>query len=135
PSLSRATPSAVSGHFSELLGFPISGPSPLACVRLELRPLPSTGITQLRRYYAPIRHPIAPDLSLAGLRLIIPDHAMGLPVLRALSLCTCCRQYPGAADGRTRCSSSPGRVSLPRSWFRVGLHIVLFEACSAFTHV
>jgi hypothetical protein len=23
---------------------------------------------------------------------------MGLPVLRALSLCTCCRHYPGAAD-------------------------------------
>ena len=26
---------------------------------------------------------------------------MGLPVLRALSLCTCCRHYPGAAEGRT----------------------------------
>src|SRR5450755_4170569 len=26
---------------------------------------------------------------------------MGLPVLRALSLCTCCRHYPGAADGRS----------------------------------
>src|SRR5262249_27692084 len=25
---------------------------------------------------------------------------MGLPVLRTLSLCTCCRHYPGAADGR-----------------------------------
>src|SRR5580704_16609988 len=41
-----------------------------------------------------------------------------------------------------RCSSwayssliSPGRISLPRSHCRVGLHIVLFEACSAFTHV
>src|SRR5438132_10256592 len=30
---------------------------------------------------------------------------------------------------------SPNRVSLPRFHFRVGLHIVLFEACSAFTHV
>jgi hypothetical protein len=28
-----------------------------------------------------------------------------LPVLRALSLCTCCRHYPGAADGRTRRSN------------------------------
>ena len=46
-------------------------------------------------------HGGAPGLSLAGVRLIIPDHAMGLPVLRALSLCTCCRHYPGAADGRT----------------------------------
>jgi ISXO2-like transposase domain len=31
--------------------------------------------------------------------LIIPDHALGFPVLRALSLCTCCRHYPGAAAG------------------------------------
>jgi hypothetical protein len=30
---------------------------------------------------------------------------------------------------------SPGRVSLPRKSRRVGLHIVLFEACSAFTRV
>src|SRR5215813_1836050 len=30
---------------------------------------------------------------------------------------------------------SPIRVSLPRFHCRVGLHIVLFEVCSAFTHV
>src|ERR1700758_4831163 len=30
---------------------------------------------------------------------------------------------------------SPRRVSLPRKGHRVGLHIVLFEACSAFTRV
>src|SRR5712671_4144734 len=30
---------------------------------------------------------------------------------------------------------SPGRISLPRYGSRVGLHIVLFEACSAFTRV
>ncbi len=29
----------------------------------------------------------------------------------------------------------PSRISLPRSRSRVGLRIVLFEACSAFTHV
>ena len=52
-------------------------------------------------HYGPLRHPSAPGLSLAGVRLIIPDHALGFPVLRALSLCTCCRHYPGAADGRT----------------------------------
>src|SRR5437763_3655617 len=41
-----------------------------------------------------------------------------------------------------RCSSrvsssliSPRRISLPRKGHRVGLHIVLFEACSAFTRV
>ncbi len=86
-------------------------------------------------HYEPLRHPTAPGLSLTGLRLIIPDHALGLPVLRALSLCTCRRHYPGAADGRTRRSNSPIRASLPRNHYRVGLHIVLFEDCSAFTHV
>ena len=83
----------------------------------------------------PLRHPSAPGLSLTGVRLIIPDHASGFPVLRALSLCTCCRHYPGAADGRTRRSKSPIRISLPRFHYRVGLHIVLFEVCSAFTRV
>src|SRR6202011_275554 len=51
------------------------------CVCLEPRPLPSTGVTRLHRYHGPLRHPTPPGLSLAGVRLIIPDHAMGLPVL------------------------------------------------------
>ncbi len=93
--------SAVSEHVSELIGFPISRSFATSCVCLELRSLPSTGVTRPQRYYEPLRHPKAPGLSLTGVRLIIPDHAMGLPVLRALSLCTCCRHYPGAAAGRT----------------------------------
>src|SRR5207342_3382439 len=60
---------------------------------------------------------------------------LGFPVLRALSLCTCCRHYPGAAAGRIPRSFSPSRISLPRKGHRVGLHIVLFEDCSAFTRV
>jgi hypothetical protein len=74
-------------------------------------------------------------LSLTGVRLIIPDHALGSPVLRTLSLCTCCRHYPGAADGRIASLIQPSRISLPRKGCRVGLRIVLFEACSAFTRV
>ena len=69
------------------------------CVRLELRPLPSTGVTRLQRYREPLRHPRASGLSVTGVRLVVPDHALGLPVLRALSLCTCCRHCPGAATG------------------------------------
>ena len=38
---------------------------------------------------------------------------MGLPVLRALSLCTCCRQYPGAASGRRLRSSHPAVSAFP----------------------
>src|SRR6202048_5622212 len=98
--LSRATPSAASEEFSELIGFPISRSFTTYCVCLELRSLPSTGVTRLPRYYEPLRHPRAPSLSLTGFRLVIADHALGLPVFRALSLCTCRRHYPGAASER-----------------------------------
>ena len=118
PSLSRATPSAVSGHSSELIGCPISRSLAASCVCLELRSLPSTGVDRLQRYCGPLRHPRAPSLSLAGVRLIIADHALGLPVLRTLSLCTCCRHYPGAATGRNSsliqsqpCQPSPKGLS------------------------
>src|SRR6266567_92787 len=56
------------------------------CVCLELRSLPSTGITQLRRYYEPLRHPRASGLSLAGFRLIVvPTTPWGFP---------CCVRFP-----------------------------------------
>ena len=117
PSLSRVTPSAAFEHVSELLGCPISRSRTACCVCLELRPLPSPGITRLQRYYEPLRHPSAPSLSLTGVRLIIPDHASGFSVLRALSLCTCCRHYPGAAAGRTPRSSHPAVSAFPDSTF------------------
>src|ERR1035437_7605952 len=135
PSLSRATPSAVSEHSSEFIGCPISRSFPTYCVCPELRSLPSTGVTRLQRYCEPLRHPRAPGLSLTGFRLVVADHTLGLPVFRALSLCTCCRQYPGEAVGRITSLISSKRVSLPRYGSRVDLHIVLFEACSAFTRV
>jgi hypothetical protein len=65
--LSRATPSAASEHLLELIGFPISRSFTTYCVCLELRSLPSTGVTQLPRYYEPLRHPRAPSLSLTGI--------------------------------------------------------------------
>ena len=46
-----------------------------------------------------------------------------------------CRHYPGAASGRITSLISSRRISLPRKGCRVGLRIVLFEACSAFTRV
>jgi len=46
--------------------------------------------------------------------LVIAGHSLGLPVLRTLSLCTCCRHYPGAAARRTLRSASPSRISLPK---------------------
>src|SRR5262245_60808369 len=68
PSLSRVTPSGISEDSSELIGCPISRSCTAYCVHLE---------------------PQAPGLSLAGFRLVIPDHALGLPVFRARSLCCC----------------------------------------------
>ena len=124
--LSRATPSAVSEHFSESIGFPISMSFATSNVSLELRSLPSAGVTRFPRYYEPLRHPRAPGLSLAGVRLVPPSltpRRLGLPVLRALSLCTCCRHYPGAASGRRLRSSHPAVISLPRKGRRVCPHI------------
>jgi hypothetical protein len=87
-------------------------------VRLELRPLPSTGVTRLRRYYGPLRHPAAPGHAVTGLRLVVPDHATGLPVLRALSLCTCCCHYPGVATGGTTLLIQPAVSAFPGSGSR-----------------
>jgi hypothetical protein len=56
-----------------------------------------------------------PGLSLAGARLVVPDHGVGLPVLRALSLCTCRRQYPGTAAGRRLRSSHPAISAFPET--------------------
>src|ERR1700675_325831 len=61
----------------------------------------------------PLRLPTAPGLSLTGVRLVIPDHALGSPVLRSLSLCTCCRHYPGAAVGRTAALIHPTVSAFP----------------------
>src|SRR5467141_2652070 len=76
--LSRATLSAASEQFSELIGFPISRSFTTYCACLELRSLPSTGITRLQRYYEPLRHPRAPGLSLTGFRLVIAEPRLGV---------------------------------------------------------
>ena len=53
------------------------------CCELQL---PSTGVTRLRRYCGPVRHPGRPGLSLAGVRLrAAHPHRLGLPVLRRVS--------------------------------------------------
>jgi hypothetical protein len=74
-------------------------------------------------------HRVAHKTSLTGVGLVIPDHAEGLPVLRALSLCTCCRHSSGAASGRPACAfTQPYRP--PRDGSQVGLRIVVSEAFS-----
>src|SRR6266511_2426979 len=135
PLLSRATPSAVSEHSSELIGSPISRSLTTYCVRLELRSLPSTGITRLPRYNEPLRHPRAPGLSLAGVRLVIPDPRLGASRVAYAFLVYMLSPLPRRSVWASYFAHSPSRISLPRKGCRVGLRIVLFEACSAFTRV
>jgi hypothetical protein len=78
------------------------------------------GVIRLQRYCEPLLDPMRPGPSLAGVRLVIPDRAMGLPVLRALSLCTCCRHYPGAATGRRLRSSRPAVSAFPENVVSAG---------------
>ena len=66
--------------------------------RLEPRPLPSTGVTRLPRYYGPLRHPLQPSLSLAGVWLDVrPVRNRGLPVLHRSS----CADMPSPISRRT----------------------------------
>src|SRR6267143_1944320 len=74
------------------------------CVCLELRLLPSTGITRFQRYYEPLRHPRAPGLSLAGLQLVIAlTTPWGFP---------CCVRFPCVHAVATTPAQRPG------VWFR-----------------
>ena len=78
----------------ELLGSsPIPRPFVASCVRLRLRPLPSTGVTRLPRYYEPLRHPTRPGLSLTSCQLIptaitagVSRVASGLLCLHAIAI-------------------------------------------------
>jgi len=112
-----------------LLSFPTS------CVCLELRPLPSTGITRLPRYYGPLRHPNASGLSLAGVRLVIPAPRKRASRVACVSLVYMLSPLPRHSNGGTTLLIHPSCINLPRYGCRVGLCNVLFEACSAFTHV
>src|SRR6476659_7176021 len=74
--LSRATPSAASEQFPELIGCPISRSFTTYCVCLELRSLPSTGVTRLPRCRVGGG---ALDCSCAGLR---PPHKLDVQFSR-----------------------------------------------------
>jgi hypothetical protein len=60
---------------------------------------------------------------------------MGLPVLRASPSCVHAIATTPAQRLGAFLAHFPSRFSLPRIGERVGLRNVLFEACSAFTHV
>jgi hypothetical protein len=101
PSLWRATPLAASEPSVEVPGSSANLQALTApCVALERRPLPSTGITRLLRYYGPIRHPRRPRLALAGCGLEGVHPTVGASrVAPGLRVHTCRRHYPGGAAG------------------------------------
>ena len=93
--------------FRSLIGCPISRSVTTYCVCPELRPLPSTGITRLQRYYEPLRHPRAPGLSLAGFRLVVaPTTPWGFP---------CCVRFPCVHAAAT---TPAQRLGVPPRSFR-----------------
>jgi len=114
PSLWHSTSSAASEPSPELLGSCQSPGSRSFDVGLELRPLPSTGITRLLRYYEPLRHPIRPSLALAGCRLVLPHHRWDFPSCVESPLYTCRRHYPGGTAGCLRRSPSPAAAAFPK---------------------
>jgi len=97
-----------------------------------------------RRHYEPVRHPLRPGLSLAGVRLEVTRlRREGLPVLQRSSRCRRAVAIPlVGSSGRvahgtassTRFPVRQRRRPSPRNR-RVGSHVQSFAACSAFTRV
>src|SRR5271168_763368 len=112
---SRATPSAASERYPELIGRPISMSFATFCVCLELRSLPSAGVTRFPRYYEPLRHPTAPGLSLTGVRLVLSSlTTLGASrVARAFLVCVL-PPLPRCSGWASSSLISPSRTSLPR---------------------
>jgi hypothetical protein len=104
------------------------------CVHLELRPLPSTGITRFQRYYEPLR-------LLQWRRPLFVSVARGIPGTPAgLPCCASpCVYMPCPLPRRAVRSSSVGLSDRPCQPSpisgRLGARIVIFEAFSDFTRV
>jgi len=112
----HVTPSATSDRKLGVSRLIVNPPVRVAsCVRLELRSLPSAGITRLPRYYEPLRHPRRPGLSLASCQLILTtDHRWGFPCCPWSPPPACRRHYPGRLDGIDSLSTLSIHIGLPQ---------------------
>src|SRR5258705_3346576 len=85
-------------------------------------------------YYGPLRHPIPPGLALTGFRLSSrPRHRasrVDAPLLCTHAIANTPVFLCGALIARFPQRRRPSLVS-----HQLGIHITLFEACSAFTHI
>ena len=103
----------------------------------EVRPLPSTGVTRLQRYYGPVRLPPGPSLSLTGVSFVPQRTAReGLPccpgfLLRRAVVITPAGPSAGIKD------HSPVWMATAFPFMRGGSAPAkrIFEACSTFTRV
>ena len=101
----------------------------------ELRPLPSTGITQLPRYYEPLRHPSAPGLAVTGIRLVdVLDHAWGFPCCIGRPLVSMPPPLPRQKSTACFLFNFLALAAFP-GFIAGRLLRPHFGACSAFTHV
>src|SRR5580692_9039849 len=108
------------------------------CVCLELRSLPSAGVTRFPRYYEPLRHPKSARPVPHGRPVgpVIADlTTLGASRVARAFLVYVLPPVPRCCGWASSSLISPSRISLPRNCSRVGLHIDLFGACSAFTRV
>ena len=99
----------------ELLGLsPFSLSIVASCVRLQVRPLSSTGVTRLRRYYESLRHPSQPGLSLASRQLIHTAITAGTSRVTSGPLLPACRRhYPCRSDGNLFARTFPSASAFP----------------------
>ena len=96
----------------------------------EVRRLPSTAVTQLHRYYAPVRLPNGPPSP--GVQVAIL--AARVSHVARMTLLTCRLHYPGGPD-KCACWLLPRQCKPSPYLRRVGVRINAFEACSEFTRV
>ena len=79
----------------------------------EVRALPSTGITQLRQYYGPVRNPPEPP-SYDGVEAATLAHD-GPPPITRLTLPTCRAHYPDGPERVHLLVATPFHSGLPRN--------------------
>ena len=99
---------------------------------VQVRTLPSAGITRLQRYYDPLRVPAGPP-SLPRASEFASARA-GVPPLAQTTFPACRAHYPGG-PGPVRASVASRPVRPSPLFRRVGVHDFTFEACSSFTRV
>jgi len=90
---------------------PSHRPSPSLTSIPEVRALPSTGITRLRRYYHPVRLPCRPAPYSTVEAATPVQH--GSPPLARSPVSTCCAHYPGGPAQVHMSAASQDRAAFP----------------------